>query len=115
MDTCKAHKQVEYQKYYDDVLENLPLEKRLNLKKELESKKLKKAYGKKARPVGLYQWGVYVAAYARQNLLKMILKIDYCDFVYSDTDSIKFKNLEKYKKDFDKYNKNMLFLYCRIR
>ena len=97
----------EYQKYYDEVLDNLPLEKRLNLKKELESKKLKKAYDKKARPVGLYQWGVYVAAYARQNLMKMILKINYCDFVYSDTDSIKFKNLEKYKKDFGKYNKNI--------
>lgn len=36
-----------------------------------------------------YAWGVYVAAYARENLWDGILAID-CDVVYCDTDSIKY-------------------------
>lgn len=73
-----------------------------------ESELLKKAYMQHSHPVGLYQWGVYVSAYARQNLLNMIIKIDKHDFIYSDTDSIKIKNSLKYKHLFEEYNKQII-------
>lgn len=51
-----------------------------------------------------YLWGVFVTAYARRNLWTAIFNIAY-DYVYSDTDSIKFINLEKHKQYFETYNK----------
>lgn len=50
-----------------------------------------------------YIWGIYVTAYARRNLWTAIhyLKDDY---IYSDTDSVKFFNHEKHKKFFEIYN-----------
>lgn len=51
-----------------------------------------------------YLWGVFVTAYARKNLWSAIFNIKY-DYVYSDTDSIKFINLEKHKEYFETYNK----------
>lgn len=50
-----------------------------------------------------YPWGLYVTAYARKNLF---LAIQECgiDYVYSDTDSVKFKNLEAHKEFFLQYN-----------
>lgn len=63
-----------------------------------------------------YQWGVWVTAYARYDLLSTVRKIcdlaetfdDYGrpfdDVVYCDTDSIKLLNGYKYKKIFDEFN-----------
>lgn len=54
-----------------------------------------------------YQWGVWVTAYARRELMKAIL---YCneDEVYHDTDSCKTKNWRKYKSEyFEKQNSEM--------
>jgi len=51
-----------------------------------------------------YLWGVFVTAYARKNLWSAIFNIGY-DYVYSDTDSIKFINLENHKEYFETYNK----------
>src|SRR5699024_4746531 len=38
-----------------------------------------------------YAWGVYVTAYARKNLWSGIISVG-LDYVYSDTDSLKFLN-----------------------
>lgn len=54
----------------------------------------------------LYQWGLYITAYARRNLWHMIKQIDE-DCIYVDTDSTKIINSEKYKHLFDEYNQQI--------
>lgn len=57
-----------------------------------------------------YPWGVFVTAYARYNLWTGgILRMS-DDYVYSDTDSVKFLNYEKYTHWIDDYNKQ-----CEIK
>ena len=53
-----------------------------------------------------YLWGIYVTAYARKNLFALIYNIGF-DYVYADTDSIKFLNPGKYDYLFDAYNKKV--------
>lgn len=55
----------------------------------------------------LYPWGIAIAAYARRNLINGILAVG-DDYVYSDTDSIKYKNYKRHKKYFSDYNKNII-------
>lgn len=50
-----------------------------------------------------YQWGVWVTAYARQKLHKGLHVIDPDDFIYSDTDSIKY--MGDYTEAFEELNK----------
>lgn len=50
-----------------------------------------------------YLWGVYVTAYARRNLWTGILSIKN-DYIYSDTDSLKFINADRHKEYFAAYN-----------
>lgn len=64
-----------------------------------------------------YPWGVWVTAYARKNLWTGILNIG-SDYIYSDTDSIKFLNYEKHLPFIIAYNKqveNKLKRMCDFR
>lgn len=54
-----------------------------------------------------YPWGIWVTAYARRNLWMGIVTMK-DDYIYSDTDSIKFTNYPKYKDFIEKYNANVL-------
>ena len=51
-----------------------------------------------------YPWGVFVTAYGRRNLFSAIYELGE-DFIYADTDSVKFTNWEKHKAYFEGYNK----------
>ena len=69
-------------------------------------RKIKQAYdGKEAYCA--YQWGVWVAALARQRLQEM-LDIVGDDVVYCDTDSVKFINGAKHNKEFAAKNEALL-------
>lgn len=50
-----------------------------------------------------YPWGVYVTAYARRNLFLAIEELG-DDYIYSDTDSVKYTNEEAHKEFFERYN-----------
>lgn len=50
-----------------------------------------------------YPWGLYVTAYARRNLWSGILHLG-TDYVYADTDSVKYLNPETHEDYFNRYN-----------
>ena len=54
-----------------------------------------------------YPWGIWTTAFARRNLWYGIIAMGN-DYVYSDTDSIKFLNYEKHKPFIEAYNKNLI-------
>ena len=53
-----------------------------------------------------YPWGIWVTAYNRKNLWSVILELK-DDYLYSDTDGIKFINVEKHRDFIDLYNENI--------
>ena len=60
-------------------------------------------YNKSHNRFLFYPWGVWVTAYARRNLWLGIKNIS-DDYVYSDTDSIKFLHYNQHKKFIEWYN-----------
>lgn len=84
-----------------ELCDNEYIERPVDLEKQL-----KKLRNKKDNFL-LFQWGVWITAYARRNLLNDVIEIN-TDVIYCDTDSIKLFNPDKHKNVFDTYNTNVL-------
>jgi hypothetical protein len=64
---------------------------------------LQYVYNKNEKTFLSYQWGVWVTAHARYNLLSQVFQIGE-DAIYCDTDSVKYQHREKYITLFENYN-----------
>jgi len=64
-------------------------------------------YNKNGNRFLFYPWGVWIAAWARYDILSAITHFQ-SDYVYSDTDSVKFLNYEKHKGYIKDYNDKIM-------
>lgn len=103
----------------DIVRDNISYEDDWQLEKytiEMMNEQIEK-YNSSSNRFLYYPWGVWVTAYARKNLWNGILEIGN-DYVYSDTDSVKFLNYEKHKEYINRYNLDVerkLKKMCKFR
>lgn len=72
-----------------------------DIEKELET------YNNSKNRFLCYQWGVWITSLARRALASAIYNMG-MDYVYSDTDSVKYRNPEKHGDYFSKYNAYMI-------
>ena len=79
--------------YQDDWREETP-----DLNKSIEK------YNSNKGRFLFYPWGVWTTACARTSVWSAIFNLK-DDYIYSDTDSVKFKNPEKHMEYFEKYNR----------
>lgn len=70
------------------------------------AEKLEK-FNKSYSSVLSYAWGVWITAHARKHLL-LSLNHFQDDYIYSDTDSVKFYNYEKHKDFIERFNNNLV-------
>lgn len=73
--------------------------------REFVSSQVDKENNKKSRFL-FYLWGVFCTAYARRNLWSGIFELK-ADYVYSDTDSVKYINPSSHEEYFSSYNKHI--------
>lgn len=71
---------------------------------EANKDKLISKYNKSRRRFLFYPWGVFCTAYSRRNLFSGILEFKK-DYVYSDTDSIKCRNIQNHFDYIERYNR----------
>lgn len=89
----------------DIVRENLCYEEEWNVVPSQPYSQLEQ-YNMSNKRFLYYPWGVWVTAYNRKNLWDTILELK-DDYLYSDTDGIKFINVEKHKDYITLYNENI--------
>ena len=63
-------------------------------------------YNKNKERYLYYPWGVWITSHARFNLWSAIFELG-SDYIYSDTDSVKYLNYEKHERFFEEYNNNI--------
>ena len=86
---------------------NRDITKKLKLSDEEITESLEKYY-KSRNSFMPYQFGVWTTAHCRHQLLLLIEKIGYENFIYSDTDSIFFFESEENKKFIEEHNRKMI-------
>ena len=80
--------------------------------KHAKAEKSMNAYNNNHNRFLFYPWGVYVTAHARDQLFTMMREIE-DDYVYSDTDSLKIKNVDLHAAKFEKYNNEIKNQICK--
>ncbi|MCS5737474.1 hypothetical protein, partial [Herbiconiux daphne] len=79
--------------YIDDEWKSTPQ----NIEEEISN------YNSSRNRTLYYAWGIWVTAYARRNLWSAIFALKE-DYIYADTDSVKYFNKEKHAAYFEEYN-----------
>lgn len=89
----------------DIVRENLYYEEEWGIEPGQANTQLER-YNMSSKRFLYYPWGIWVTAYNRKNLWDTILELK-DDYLYSDTDGIKFINKEKHVDYINSYNENI--------